>query len=287
MAWCEAGRSVYHLFCRAGGYSFSHIHSSWRYNQRQGEQAHHRSAALTLHDKHFKTWRSLTMIRQRTGLFFGILALLFAATYAHAKKQPWQAELEKSLAATYEISKISIDATRVTKPGVMLVIRKDGVSADIAGALTLWKNKVVDGKVQQGSGTAYVFKPGEKVYVRALFVTDTEVQFMLVSAEMYDLNVRGTTQRTRYQSNVNFEFPKGTLETADAAAVKKVIDEVLATEETVNAVKTSTVELGQTPEQVEAAMGKPETIVKLGAKMTYVYKTMKIIFQDGKVADVQ
>jgi len=24
---------------------------------------------------------------------FGILALLFAATYAHAKKQPWQAEL--------------------------------------------------------------------------------------------------------------------------------------------------------------------------------------------------
>jgi len=69
--------------------------------------------------------------------------------------------------------------------------------------------------------------------------------------------------------------------------VKKVIDEVLATEETVNAVKTSTVELGQTPEQVEAAMGKPETIVKLGAKMTYVYKTMKIIFQDGKVADVQ
>lgn len=34
-------------------------------------------------------------------------------------------------------------------------------------------------------------------------------------------------------------------------------------------------------------MGKPETIVKLGAKMTYVYKTMKIIFQDGKVADVQ
>jgi hypothetical protein len=287
MAWCEAGRSVYHLFCRAGGYRVSHIHSSWRYNQRQGEQAHHRSAALTLHDKHFKTWRSLTMIRQRTGLFFGILALLFAATYAHAKKQPWQAELEKSLAATYEISKISIDATRVTKPGVMLVIRKDGVSADIAGALTLWKNKVVDGKVQQGSGTAYVFKPGEKVYVRALFVTDTEVQFMLVSAEMYDLNVRGTTQRTRYQSNVNFEFPQGTLETADAAAVKKVIDEVLATEETVNAVKTSTVELGQTPEQVEAAMGKPETIVKLGAKMTYVYKTMKIIFQDGKVADVQ
>jgi hypothetical protein len=38
---------------------------------------------------------------------------------------------------------------------------------------------------------------------------------------------------------------------------------------------------------VEAALGKPDTIVNLGAKMTYVYKTMKVIFQDGKVADVQ
>jgi hypothetical protein len=169
----------------------------------------------------------------------------------------------------------------------LLVIRKENVAADIAGSLSLWKNKVVDGKVQQGSGNAYVFKPGEKVYVRRLFVTDTEVQFMLVSAEMYDVNVRGTTQRTRYQSNLYFEFPKGTLEGMDAEAVKKVIDGVLATEATVNTVKTATVELGQTPEQVEAALGKPDTVVKLGAKMTYVYKTMKVIFQDGKVADVQ
>jgi len=30
------------------------------------------------------------------------------------------------------------------------------------------------------------------------------------------------------------EFPKGTLETADAAAVKKVVDEVLATQATVD-----------------------------------------------------
>jgi hypothetical protein len=217
----------------------------------------------------------------------GVVAILVAATCAEgAKKQPWQTALEQALASTYELSKISIDF-RVTKPGVLLVIRKENVSADAAGKLSLWKNKVIDGKVQQGPGADYVFKPGEKVYVRALYVTDTEVQFLLVSADTYDLTVRGTTQRTRYQSNLYFEFPKGTLEGTDATAVKKVVDEVLATEATVNAVKTTTVELGQTPEQVEAAMGKPDTIVKLGAKMTYVYKTMKIVFQDGKVTDVQ
>jgi hypothetical protein len=227
-------------------------------------------------------------MKRQCALFpVGILAALLAATCAEAAKPAWQTKLEESLTGGYEPSKISLDATRITKPGALLVIRKENVAADIAGSLSLWKNKVVDGKVQQGSGNAYVFKPGEKVYVRRLFVTDTEVQFMLVSAEMYDVNVRGTTQRTRYQSNLYFEFPKGTLEGMDAEAVKKVIDGVLATEATVNTVKTATVELGQTPEQVEAALGKPDTVVKLGAKMTYVYKTMKVIFQDGKVADVQ
>jgi len=34
-------------------------------------------------------------------------------------------------------------------------------------------------------------------------------------------------------------------------------------------------------------LGKPDKIVNLGPKVTYVYKDMKVIFQDGKVADVQ
>ena len=42
-----------------------------------------------------------------------------------------------------------------------------------------------------------------------------------------------------------------------------------------------------TPEQVEAALGKPDKKVNLGAKQIYVYKDMKITFKDGKVSDVQ
>lgn len=48
-----------------------------------------------------------------------------------------------------------------------------------------------------------------------------------------------------------------------------------------------TVELGQTVEQVEAVLGKPETIINLGTKVTFVYKNLKIVFVDGKVVDVQ
>ncbi len=46
-------------------------------------------------------------------------------------------------------------------------------------------------------------------------------------------------------------------------------------------------EKGQTPDQVQAALGKPDKIVNLGTKMIYVYKDLKVTFLNGKVSDVQ
>lgn len=48
-----------------------------------------------------------------------------------------------------------------------------------------------------------------------------------------------------------------------------------------------TISVGQTPEQVTAAMGQPDKIVKLGKKEIYYYKDLKVIFMAGKVSDVQ
>lgn len=48
-----------------------------------------------------------------------------------------------------------------------------------------------------------------------------------------------------------------------------------------------TIEKGQTPDQVEAALGKPDKIVNLGAKQLYIYKDLKVTFMNGKVTDVQ
>jgi hypothetical protein len=47
------------------------------------------------------------------------------------------------------------------------------------------------------------------------------------------------------------------------------------------------IELGQTIDQVTAAMGTPLRIVNLAAKQIYVYKDMKITFNSGKVTDIQ
>jgi hypothetical protein len=45
--------------------------------------------------------------------------------------------------------------------------------------------------------------------------------------------------------------------------------------------------LGQTIDQVTAILGTPKSIVDLGPKKIYVYKDMKVIFNGGKVTDVQ
>jgi hypothetical protein len=45
--------------------------------------------------------------------------------------------------------------------------------------------------------------------------------------------------------------------------------------------------LGQTFDQVKAAMGAPTSVANLGTKVIYNYNGTKVIFKDGKVTDVQ
>jgi hypothetical protein len=49
----------------------------------------------------------------------------------------------------------------------------------------------------------------------------------------------------------------------------------------------ASVELGQSFDQVKAAMGAPTSVANLGPKVIYNYNGMKVIFKDGKVTDVQ
>ena len=49
----------------------------------------------------------------------------------------------------------------------------------------------------------------------------------------------------------------------------------------------TTVELGETVDQVTGAMGQPTRVFDLGAKKILQYPSMKITFKDGKVVDVQ
>ena len=52
-------------------------------------------------------------------------------------------------------------------------------------------------------------------------------------------------------------------------------------------VSPKSVELGNTPDEVQSVMGEPNKIINLGARVIHIYEDMKIIYDEGKVSDVQ
>jgi hypothetical protein len=108
---------------------------------------------------------------------------------------------------------------------------------------------------------------------------------------------------------VDFQFAKGYLETADVSKVEDTIGEVFAIDTSTPGTEAQqpaaqpeqptqaqpapaqappvSIQLGQTVDQVVAALGQPEKTVNLGSKQIYVYKDLKVTFVNGKVSDVQ
>jgi len=209
----------------------------------------------------------------------------------------WKDDLKDSLQKTYTLThRATFSPDRITQEGVVLVVLKQGIAADPSSDLRYSVTYVRDGQVgEQGGATAAifnkentrVFKPGERVYVTDIKVGDDYVMLELMSCDMFDVVNKGSTKQTRYKAALSFKFDPQFLSAADADKVKAVISPVVASEAEASAQNTKTISLGQTPEQVEAILGKPAKIVNLGPKITYIYNDMKVIFQDGKVADVQ
>jgi hypothetical protein len=204
--------------------------------------------------------------------------------------------LKAALETSYGLTKVSWDKVRVTDPGPVYVLKAEGVNADRATDMTMLVNKVVDGHVQQPKGfgasmfskqTTKQFKAGDRLYLTKIDVKDEGLLFWFISTETSDYSDKGSSKQTRYRAVLSFEVPKALLEASQTDEIKKIIDPIVLLETDAQAANTKTVELGQTPDQVKAALGAPDKIIKLGSKDVYVYKDMKVVFVDGKVSDVQ
>lgn len=163
--------------------------------------------------------------------------------------------------------------------------------------------------------TTHLFVVGNKVYVSKLEVNPGKdsVSLNIVACD----SCNQTDPPTYNKAQVVFLFPKGTLATASAGDVEDTIGQLLSisddTQQDQGAqqggqaaqggqdqqpqqqqqqqqqqqAEPQTIEKGQTTDQVEAALGKPDKIVNLGSKQIYVYKDLKVTFVNGKVSDVQ
>lgn len=218
-------------------------------------------------------------------------------TAARAEAQDWKGTLVSALEESFPISKRATFAPdRVTKQGVVLMVKKEGIGADLSSDVTYSRTLVRQGEVGQAGGAtaaiftksrSRVFNVGERVFVIDIKAGDRDVSVYILSVNVFEVNQRGSTKQVRYKAEIRFEFPDGYLATATPDEVRKSIESVVAPEGAVAAEGTKTIALGQTRAQVEEILGKPERIVDLGAKVIYVYKDMKVTFVDGKVSDVQ
>jgi hypothetical protein len=132
-----------------------------------------------------------------------------------------------------------------------------------------------------------------------------------------------TDPPTYNKASVVFQFPKGSLAAASAGSVEDTIGQLLSIstddgggqdqgsnqqggdqqggaqqggggqqqgggqQAAAPPAEPQTIQLGQSTDDVVAALGQPDKIVNLGAKQIYVYKDLKVTFLKGKVSDVQ
>jgi hypothetical protein len=223
-------------------------------------------------------------------------AVLATAVAAPASAQVWRDSLTAQLRREITATSTSSDLMRLTQTGTLMVFQKAGVSSKPGSEGFILESHYRGGQIQQprglsallgGSTNMRQWNAGDKVYVNRIDVgrDGATLRVALVSPDLTPITVNGNSRTARYAGSLMFDFAPNFLTTATAADVINAIGAVLKTESAASA--PASISLGQTPEQVEAGMGKPQTVINLGARVIYVYATMRVIFQDGKVSDVQ
>jgi len=236
-------------------------------------------------------------------------ALTIIAPLLRAQDQ--KAEIQKRLSSQFALTKTTADRTDIVTPGSILVLRKDGLIMFSLQSKVPATTTYKDGKLSMTFGDAMAttmalgsgqtasnvpqrkFVTGEKFWITAYSVTDKNVILLVCSDPFNDV---------RYYGQIKFPFQKHNIPSADE--VMKTIAEVVDVQPSDNSASgdstaenstpadsgstaPKTIALGQTKDEVVAALGQPQKVVNLGAKELYIYPDMKVTFLNGKVADVQ
>ena len=250
---------------------------------------------------------------------FIAISLFLSATLAHSQA----VSLQEQLTAQYQVAKVSGQGGGnygVTTPGTLLTIQQKGVLGVPWKALTSCPAKYQDNNFHASVGfcagmlkdVSRYFQVGEKVYPSKIDVNvgKEKVSFTVVACDSCNNNNSASSMK----GEVVFQFAKGYLEKAGIGDVEDAIGKVfLIADDNQQAQdngsgqqmaqqqasapqqaaappqqsEPATVQLGMTTDEVQSALGRPEKIFNVGPKQIYVYKDVKVTFQNGKVADVQ
>lgn len=236
-----------------------------------------------------------------------------------------KAVMTQQLQSQFVMTKFS--GFELKQAGTVLLVQKDGIGAlpgSGVGFMTpAFGSNYKDGKIRRDFLSALMaankteglrnLAVGEGVYLLRVQATDSSV---ILDVQACGACNPATPEPNPVRATVTVPFRKGFLENTPIEQVLGTIAEVFtvanpnsntgppppapvpateaapplppATPPLVEpAREPSKIELGQTLEQVEAVLGRPDKVVDLGAKKIYLYKDLKITFLDGLVSDVQ
>jgi hypothetical protein len=187
---------------------------------------------------------------------------------------------------------------------------KTANNSAMTGVNKLMKWKGVSDPTGTNSTDTKFLTTGEKVYVSKIDINRHDSKVTLAIIECDTCNE--TKDPSLRKASVVFQFPKDYLNGADGGQISDVINQILeiqaddagaqqaqgqdaqaqqsqqqAPQQEAPAAAPATIQLGQSLEEVQAALGAPTKIVNLGPKQIYVYKDLKVTFIRGKVVDVQ
>jgi hypothetical protein len=162
--------------------------------------------------------------------FFAILiAGSFVTPLAAAdKSRASKANVERQLNSQYPPAKLS--RRRVTRPGTVLVIQRNGIGASPATGLA-FSNHFKDGRIKQGMKGALVqnvsreLQVGERVFLLKTEVKEAGIVFHVQSCGACG-PVKLDPDHLPYKASVSFQFPKRYLETAPFSEIEQTIRQV-------------------------------------------------------------
>lgn len=236
------------------------------------------------------------------------------------------ANVRADLERLYPLSKVArFDRTKISEPGGVFIINGDGIRAELSIQSGVSPVRIKNGAAQSDNGAGSlltsvlsgrkreeprILPKGERVYITEIgYGNDGAIRFDVMTVSTTPIIDQGRTRQVTYNAALIFEMPRSYA--MSSGEIKRLVDQFLVSEQdnqrsqpqrfessrpqtqpvaaTPKPTETKTIELNQTFEQVEAIIGKPDTIAKLGSKTIYSYRTagLKVTFTDGKVTDVQ
>ena len=180
----------------------------------------------------------------------GSCIILLVAAFSLAPARAQKGTLEQQLESEYKITTPTADNTDLVTTGSILILQKKGFSAGEASSKVATMNTYKDGQIKSGAATAIRrfgglpgissipgvgtaagtaagaaggsrdFVNGEKLYVTQITIDRNKdgIIFDLISDSYGDSG--------RFKGLMRFQFPKGTVKSADLAAADAVIGQV-------------------------------------------------------------